>query len=103
MATKSKQPKLITLKQPQLFEVSTKLAKAYAKSFSADTLSRATAYIEGQSNPSRNYIWGIIMNTQGKAGKLCDIYSKETANSLCKLTLYKLSQPQAESVSTDAF
>ena len=103
MATKSKQPKLITLKQPQLFEVSTKLAKAYAKSFSADTLSRATAYIEGQSNPSRNYVWGIIMNTQGKAGKLCDIYSKETANSLCKLTLYKLSQPQAESVSTDAF
>ena len=102
MATKSKS-KLITLKQTQLFEVSTKLAKAYAKSFSADTLSRATAYIEGQSNPSRNYVWGIIMNTQGKSGKLCDIYSKETANSLCKLTLYKLSQPQAESVSTDAF
>ena len=100
MATKSK---LITLKQADLFEVSTKLAKAYAKSFSADTLSRATAYIEGQSNPSRNYVWGIIMNTQGKSGKLCDIYSKETANSLCKLTLYKLSQPQAESVSTDAF
>ena len=100
MATKSK---LITLNQSELFEVSTKLAKAYAKSFSADTLSRATAYIEGQSNPSRNYIWGIIMNTQGKSGKLCDIYSKETANSLCKLTLYKLSQPQAESVSTDAF
>ena len=95
--------KLITLKQSKLFTVSTALAKAYAKSFSADTLSRATAYIEGQSNPSRNYVWGIIMNTQGKAGKLCDIYSKETANSLCKLTLYKLSQPQAESVSTDAF
>ena len=95
--------KLITLKQAELFTVSTKLAKAYAKSFSADTLSRATAYIEGSSNPSRNYIWGIIMNTQGKAGKLCDIYSKETANSLCKLTLYKLAQPQAESVSTDAF
>ena len=100
MATKSK---LITLKQAELFEVSTKLAKAYAKSFSADTLSRATAYIEGQSNPSRNYVWGIIMNTQGKSGKLCDIYTKETAQSLCKLTMYKLSQPQAESVSTDAF
>ena len=100
MATKSK---LITLKQVQLFEVSTALAKAYAKSFSADTLSRATAYIEGQSNPSRNYIWGIIMNTQGKSGILSKVYSKETANSLCKLTLYKLSQPQAESVSTDAF
>lgn len=95
--------KLITLKQADLFEVSTKLAKAYAKSFSADTLSRATAYIEGQSNPSRNYIWGILMNTQGKAGVLCKIYSKETANSLCKLTLYKLAQPQAQSVSTDAF
>ena len=95
--------KLITLKQPQLFEVSSALAKAYANSFSADTLSRATTFVEGQSNPSRNYVWGIIMNTQGKAGKLCDIYTKETANSLCKLTLYKLSQPQAESVSTDAF
>ena len=48
MATKSK---LITLKQTQLFTVSTALAKAYAKSFSADTLSRATAFIEGQPNP----------------------------------------------------
>ena len=95
--------KLITLKQAQLFTVSTALAKAYAKSFSADTLSRATTFVEGQSNPSRNYIWGIIMNTQGKAGVLCKVYTKETANSLCKLTLYKLAQPQAESVSTDAF
>ena len=95
--------KLITLKQADLFEVSTKLAKAYANSFSADTLSRATAYIEGQSNPSRNYIWGIIMNTQGKSGVLSKVYTKETANSLCKLTLYKLAQPQAQSVSTDAF
>ena len=95
--------KLITLKQADLFKVSTALAKAYRNTFTADTLSRATDYIEGQSNPSRNYVWGIIMNTQGKAGKLCDIYSKETANSLCKLTLYKLAQPQAESVSTDAF
>ena len=95
--------KLITLKQAQLFEVSSALAKAYAKSFSADTISRATTFVDGASNPSRNYIWGIIMNTQGKSGKLCDIYSKETANSLCKLTLYKLAQPQAESVSTDAF
>jgi hypothetical protein len=43
------------------------------------------------------------MNTQGKAGKLCDIYSKETAQALCKLTLYKLAQPQAKSVSVDAF
>ena len=95
--------KLITLKQSELFTVSTALAKAYAKSFSADTLSRATAFIEGQPNPSRNYVWGIIMNTQGKAGKLCDIYSKETANSLCRLTLYKLTQPQGKSVSTNAF
>ncbi len=95
--------KLITLKQSELFTVSTALAKAYRNTFSADTLSRATAYIEGQPNPSRNYIWGIIMNTQGKAGILSKVYSKETANSLCKLTLYKLAQPQAESVSTDAF
>ena len=95
--------KLITLKQADLFEVSTALAKAYRNTFSADTLSRATTYIEGQTNPSRNYIWGIIMNTQGKAGILSKVYSKETANSLCKLTLYKLSQPHAESVSTDAF
>ena len=95
--------KLITLKQSELFTVSTALAKAYAKSFSADTLSRATAYIEGQPNPSRNYIWGIIMNTQGKAGILSKVYSKETAQSICKLTLYKLAQPQASSVSTDAF
>ena len=95
--------KLITLKQSELFTVSSALAKAYAKSFSADTLSRATAYIEGQSNPSRNYIWGILMNTKGKAGVLSKVYSKETANSLCKLTLYKLSQPQAQSASVDAF
>ena len=95
--------KLITLKQADLFEVSTKLAKAYRNTFTADTLSRATTYIEGQSNPSRNYIWGIIMNTQGKAGILSKVYSKETANSLCKLTLYKLAQPQVQSVSTDAF
>lgn len=94
--------KLITLKQPQLFEVSSALAKAYANTFSADTLSRATTFVEGSINPSRNYVWGIIMNTQGKAGKLCDIYSKETAQSLCKLTLYKLSQPQAQSASVDA-
>ena len=95
--------KLITLKQADLFTVSTALAKAYRNTFSADTISRATAFIEGQPNPSRNYVWGIIMNTQGKAGKLSEVYSKETANSLCKLTLYKLAQPQAESVSTDAF
>ena len=100
MATKSK---LITLKQAQLFEVSTALTKAYRNTFSADTISRATIFVEGAVNPSRNYIWGIIMNTQGKAGKLCNIYSKETAQSLCKLTLYKLAQPQAQSVSTDAF
>ena len=36
MATKSK---LITLKQAELFEVSTKLAKAYRNTFTADTLS----------------------------------------------------------------
>lgn len=95
--------KLITLKQAQLFEVSTALAKAYRNTFTADTLSRATTFVEGSVNPSRNYVWGIIMNTQGKAGILSKVYSKETANSLCKLTLYKLAQPQAESVSTDAF
>ena len=95
--------KLITLKQANLFTVSTALAKAYRNTFSADTISRATAYIEGQPNPSRNYMWGIIMNTQGKAGILSKVYSKGTANSLCKLTLYKLAQPQAQSVSTDAF
>lgn len=95
--------KLITVSQDKLFALSTALAKAYQNTFTADTLSRATTFVEGQTNPSRNYVWGIIMNTQGKAGKLCDVYSKETANSLCKLTLYKLAQPQAESVSTDAF
>ena len=95
--------KLTTLKQAELFEVSTALAKAYAKSFSADTISRASNYVEGSKNPSRNYMWGIIMNTQGKAGKLCDIYSKETANSICKLVIYKLAQPQAESQIVDAF
>ena len=100
MATKSK---LITLKQAQLFEVSTALAKAYRNTFSADTISRASQYVEGSKNPSRNYMWGILMNTQGKAGKLCDVYSKDTCNSICKLTLYKLAQPQGESVSTDAF
>ena len=95
--------KLITLKQSELFTVSTALAKAYAKSFSADTISRASNYVEGSKNPSRNYMWGVIMSTQGKAGILSKVYSKETANSICKLVIYKLSQPQAESVSTDAF
>ena len=95
--------KLITLKQEQLFEVSTALAKAYRNTFTADTISRATTYMEGQTNPSRNYVWGIIMNTKGKVGVLCKVYSKDTCNSICKLTIYKLSQPQAQSVSTDAF
>lgn len=93
----------IKLTQDKLFEVSNALAKAYRNSFSADTISRASTFIEGSSNPSRNYMWGIIMNTQGKTGKLCDVYTKATAESLCKLTIYKLTQPQAESVSTDAF
>lgn len=100
MATKSK---LITLKQSELFTVSTALAKAYRNTFSADTISRASQYVEGSKNPSRNYMWGIIMNTQGKAGKLSEVYSKDTCNSICKLVMYKLAQPQAESVSTDAF
>ena len=95
--------KLITLKQTQLFEVADKLVLAYRNSFSADTLSRATAYVEGQTNPSRNYIWAILMSTQGKAGKLSEVYSKETAQSICKLVMYKLAQPHAQSVSTDAF
>ena len=95
--------KLITLKQSELFTVSTALAKAYRNTFTADTISRASNYIEGSKNPSRNYMWGVIMSTQGKAGKLSEVYSKETANSICKLVIYKLSQPQAESVSTDAF
>ena len=95
--------KLITLKQSELFTVSTALAKAYRNTFSADTISRASQYVEGSKNSSRNYIWGIIMNTQGKAGKLSEVYSKETAQALCKLTLYKLAQPQTQSVSTDAF
>ena len=95
--------KLITLKQSELFEVSSALAKAYRNTFSADTISRASQYVEGSKNPSRNYMWGIIMNTQGKAGVLSKVYSKETAQALCKLTLYKLAQPQAQSVSTDAF
>lgn len=95
--------KLITLNQADLFKVSTALAKAYRNTFSADTISRATTFVEGSKNPSRNYVWGVIMGTQGKAGKLSEVYTEETANSLCKLTLYKLAQPQAESVSTDAF
>lgn len=95
--------KLITLKQSELFAVSTALAKAYRNTFSADTISRASQYVEGSKNPSRNYMWGILMNTQGKAGVLSKVYSKETAQALCKLTLYKLAQPQAQSVSTDAF
>ncbi len=95
--------KLITLSQDKLFALSTAIAKSYAGKFSADTLSRATTFVEGTSNPSRNYVWAILMGTQGKAGKLCDVYSKDTCNSICKLVMYKLSQPQAESVSTDAF
>lgn len=94
--------KLITLKQADLFEVATKLANAYRNSFSSDTISRATQFTEGK-NPSRNYMWSIIMSTQGKTGKLSEVYSKETASSICKLVMYKLSQPTAQSVSTDAF
>lgn len=101
MARKS--TKLITLSQDKLFTVSTAIAKSYAGKFSADTLSRATTFVEGTSNPSRNYVWAIIMGTQGKAGKLSEVYSKDTCNSICKLVMCKLAQPQAESVSTDAF
>ena len=95
--------KLITLKQSELFTISTALAKAYRNTFTADTISRASNYVEGSKNPSRNYMWGVIMSTKGKAGILSKVYSKETANSICKLVIYKLAQPQAESVSTDAF
>ena len=80
--------KLITLKQSELFTVSTALAKAYRNTFSADTISRASQYVEGSKNPSRNYMWGVIMSTKGKAGILSKVYSKETANSICKLMLY---------------
>ena len=93
----------IKLNQQDLYVVADKLAKAYANSFSADTISRASAYVEGQPNPSRNYMWSILMNTQGKSGKLSDVYQAETARSLIKLTIYKLSQPQAESKVVDAF
>lgn len=95
--------KLITLNQEQLFTVASALAKAYAKSFSADTLVRAATYVEGQSNPSRNYIWAILMSTKGKAGKLSEVYTKETAQALCKLAMYNLSQPHAEVQTVDAF
>ena len=93
----------ITLKQEELFETANKLAKAYASAFSADTVARASAYVEGQSNPSRNMMWGVIMNTQGRSGKLSEVYTKATATSLVKLTIYKLAQPRATSVTTDAF
>ena len=93
----------ITLKQEELFQVANKLATAYASAFSADTVSRASTYTEGQSNPSRNMMWGVLMNTQGKAGKLADVYTKATATSLVKLTIYKLAQPRATSATTDAF
>lgn len=93
----------ITLTQDKLFEVAGKLAKAYRGSFSPDTISRASTFIEGQSNPSRNLMWGIIMNTQGKSGKLSEVYAKKTAESLVKLTIYKLNQPEASSQTVDAF
>ena len=95
--------KQITLKQDKLFEVADKIALAYANSFSADTLSRASAFVEGKPNPSRNYVWGVLMSTRGRTGKLSEIYSKETANALCKLVIYKLAHPQAESKTVDAF
>lgn len=93
----------ITLNQEKLFEVSGILANAYRNAFTPDTISRASTYTEGQANNSRKYMWGIIMNTQGKSGKLSEVYTKKTAESLVKLTIYKLAQPQASSQTVDAF
>lgn len=95
---------LINLTQQELFDISSKLALAYQGKFTAETVSRASTYTEGCKNTSRNYIWAILMNTKGKSGKtLSQVYNKKTAQSLCKLTLYKLSQPTAEVQTVDAF
>ena len=91
----------INLKESELFEIANKLALAYATAFTADTISRATTYVEGSKNPSRNYVWGILINTQGKTGKLHEVYTKATASSLVKLTIYKLAQPSVSSKTVD--
>ena len=93
----------ITLSKTELYTIADKLTVAYASKFSSDTISRATTFIEGETNPSRNLMYGVIINTMGKAGKLCDIYSKATAQSLVKLTIYGLANPKPTAETTDAF
>lgn len=96
-------PRISLRTDKELFEVANKLSTAYRTAFTTDTVTRATTFVEGAKNPSRNYMWGIIMNTQGKSGKLTDVYHKKTAEALVKLTIHGLSQPQAKSANVDAF
>ena len=93
----------ITLNRQDLYEVADALVSAYRNSFDSATISRANEYVEGQSNPSRSFMWAVIMNTKGKAGLLCDVYSKKTAESLVKLTIYGLNKPKPESKVVDVF
>ena len=94
----------ITLRDDKkLFEIANGLIKVYRNSFDANTISRANQFTEGVANPSRNYMYSVIINTKGKAGILADVYSKATAQSLVKLTISGLNRPVAESQETDLF
>lgn len=89
------------LQQKQIFEVADKLASAYASAFSATTIAKATEYIEGQPNSSRNYMYGILINTKTKNGSIADRFTKEDASSIVKLALYKLANPRVAVASID--
>jgi hypothetical protein len=89
------------LTKDQLFNVANKLAEAYSPIIPKATIAKAVEYKEGQINPSRNYLYGILINTKTKSGSIAERYSKEDANSIIKLTIYKLANPRVDSLSID--
>lgn len=91
----------VTKQQEEIFAVADKLATAYAKAFSATTIAKASTYVEGQPNQSRNYMYGILVNTKTKSGTIAERYSKDDASSIVKLAIYKLANPSVAVASID--
>jgi hypothetical protein len=84
-----------------LFNVADKLAEAYRPIIAKATIAKAIEYKEGQINPSRNYLYGILINTKTKSGTIATRFSKEDSNSIVKLAIYKLANPRVDSLSID--
>jgi hypothetical protein len=89
------------LQTKQIFEIADKLAVAYASAFSATTIAKAIEYTEGQPNPSRNYVYGILINTKTKNGSIAERFTVEDSRSIVKLAIYKLANPRVAVASID--